>query len=78
MDRMDKFEQLKTSVWYGKLFKKLRKSDIEFCINFLESTKNLDNVAYWDKLKMLNIDTKVDMPKKQFLLCFEILDCCKE
>lgn len=77
MDRISKFNSLKSDAWYKRQFAKLRKSDIEFCENFLESNKNLEQVEFWNKLKMLNIDTKVNIPKKYFLICFELLDCCK-
>lgn len=52
------FLNFKNHPYYSKYFKKLKESDIEFCINILEQTNNLNKNDYSFKIVRLWLDQK--------------------
>lgn len=46
MSRLENFRSLGKHAWYGNLFKKLRKIDLDFCEVFIEQTDHLDVSGY--------------------------------
>lgn len=56
MNRLVKFNSLKVSAWYSKLFNKLNNKDLEFCINFIETNSLLDKSEYEKSVNRLFLD----------------------
>lgn len=46
MDRATKLEQLKTHAWFGRVFKRLSKSELELARSFLQSHDDLAKAEF--------------------------------
>lgn len=56
MTRAAAFETLRTHAWHGKVFAKLKKSEVEQCQTFLRENESLDIVTYEQKVQRMFLD----------------------
>ena len=61
MDRIQRFKNLESHPWFNKLYKKLKKDELELCLSLLVDTKELDKNTFAHKTVRLWLDK--DKPK---------------
>lgn len=70
MKRSDKFQSLKKHPYYQTLFKRLKKSDTDFCIEFLDKNESLDTDMWVHTVNRLHI---AKLPLKNLSLITDLL-----
>lgn len=71
--RLDKFKSFETHDWLGRLYKKLRKEEVEIAVNFLIQNADSSKDVFFFKINRMFLDNS-NKPKN-FLLIMELLSC---
>jgi hypothetical protein len=74
--KKDQFKKLSSHAWYSSLFKKLKKSDIEFAESFLEKNASLSKDEYAEACNRLFLGNE-NKPKNANLIVELLLVCTK-
>ena len=77
MKRMEKFESLKSHNWYKNQFAKLKKTDLDFCVDFIRKNNDLSDTDFWRQIRDARCTSTKKADIKRFNICMEILDCCR-
>lgn len=73
MSRLEKFKKLKTHPYLGKDFKKLKESEYNECIGFLESTEGYPRDVYVIALNRWKLD---EVRSKNHTVMWSLLTEC--
>ena len=76
MKRIDRFNELQNHPMLKKEFKRLTKTEFNFCVEYLRATENLDDNSYAEKTNRIGIETKLEFKNK--VTIWSILSQCIE
>lgn len=71
-ERLNRFKELETDPWFSRVWKKLKKSDIQICIDFINENNDLGIEDFEMKMNRFFLD-KGDLKPKRHLEIIELI-----